>query len=117
MPLACAIADIAVCRAGASSIFELAAARIPMILVPLGLHQSRGDQIINAKIFSKRGWATWCNEEDLSANQVVKLVETLWTSRQDYKLKLEQAPGSATAAKVGQLLVSLMRREQIAEPF
>lgn len=117
MPLAYAIADIAVCRAGASSIFELAAARIPMILVPLGLHQSRGDQIINAKIFSKRGWATWCNEEDLSADQVVKLVETLWTSRQEYKLKLEQAPGSATAAKVGQLLVSLMRREQIAEPF
>lgn len=117
MPLAYAIADIAVCRAGASSIFELAAARIPMILVPLGLHQSRGDQIINAKIFSRRGWATWCNEEDLSADQVIKLIETLWSNRQDFKMKLEQAPGSATAAKVGTLLVSLMRREQIAEPF
>ena len=62
-----AIADLALCRAGASSIFELKEAAVPMLLVPLGLHQSRGDQIVNAKIFTRQGFADWREELDLSA--------------------------------------------------
>ena len=50
MKFAYGASDIAICRAGASSLFELAYARIPMILIPLGLEASRGDQIINAQI-------------------------------------------------------------------
>ncbi|MBM3382659.1 MAG: UDP-N-acetylglucosamine--N-acetylmuramyl-(pentapeptide) pyrophosphoryl-undecaprenol N-acetylglucosamine transferase [Betaproteobacteria bacterium] len=117
MSLAYAAADLALCRAGASSIFELAAARIPMLLVPLGLHQSRGDQIINAKIFAAKGWATWCDEQDLSPDKIVSLLEQLRTQNVELKRQLERAPGAQTAARVAQLLMSLLQRNAIAEPF
>ncbi len=117
MSLAYAAADLALCRAGASSIFELAAARIPMLLVPLGLHQSRGDQIINAKIFSSKGWASWCDEHELTPEKLVSLLNQLRTQNAELKRQLERAPGAQTAARVAQLLISLLQRDVIAEPF
>lgn len=117
MALAFAIADVALCRAGASSIFELAAARIPMILVPLGLHQSRGDQIINARIFSNRGWSIWCDEEQLIVEKILSLVEHMRVKSSEYRAQLLNAPGAGTAAKVAALLISLMKDQEIAEPF
>ena len=57
MALAYALADGAISRAGASSLFELREARIPMLLVPLATGASRGDQIENAQEFKSKGWA------------------------------------------------------------
>ena len=117
MAYAYAAADVALCRAGASSIFELAAARVPMILIPLGIHQSRGDQIINAKIFAKKGWATWCDELELTPEKLLELIENTRHNTGEIKLRLEKAPGSQTAAKVALLLLSFLKREQVPEPF
>jgi UDP-N-acetylglucosamine--N-acetylmuramyl-(pentapeptide) pyrophosphoryl-undecaprenol N-acetylglucosamine transferase len=117
MSLAYSIADVALCRAGASSIFELAAARIPMILVPLGLHQSRGDQIINARLFSKKGWAVSCSEEELSKEKIVELVEQLRRSGAEYKSRLERAPGSESAARIASLISSFLQSSKAVEPF
>lgn len=44
-----AITDTVVSRAGSNAIYEFLTLRIPMLLIPLGLDQSRGDQIDNAK--------------------------------------------------------------------
>jgi UDP-N-acetylglucosamine--N-acetylmuramyl-(pentapeptide) pyrophosphoryl-undecaprenol N-acetylglucosamine transferase len=109
MKFAYAIADLAVCRAGASSIFELAAARIPMLLVPLGLHQSRGDQIINANIFVKKGWAESCEESSLTPERLTEAIERMLSQKTVLVDKLEQAPSSKTAVGVGQVLVSVLR--------
>ncbi|MFZ9520120.1 MAG: UDP-N-acetylglucosamine--N-acetylmuramyl-(pentapeptide) pyrophosphoryl-undecaprenol N-acetylglucosamine transferase [Silvanigrellaceae bacterium] len=117
MSLAYALADAAICRAGASSIFELAAARVPMILIPLGLHQSRGDQIINAKIFADKGWAVWCNEEELSREKIISLVGQLRERKDDFRAKLESAPGAETASRVAALLSSFLKHEKVVEPF
>lgn len=111
MKLAYAIADLAVCRAGASSIFELAAARIPMLLVPLGLHQSRGDQIINAKIFADKGWAEYCHEADLTPEHLIRSVDAMFSKSAEIKKRLEQAPGSQTAVTAGELLVSILNKQ------
>ncbi|MDN8847910.1 glycosyltransferase, partial [Staphylococcus aureus] len=46
-----AITDTVISRAGSNAIYEFLALRIPMLLIPLGLDQSRGDQIDNAKNF------------------------------------------------------------------
>ncbi|HDN0825969.1 TPA: undecaprenyldiphospho-muramoylpentapeptide beta-N-acetylglucosaminyltransferase, partial [Staphylococcus aureus] len=43
-----AITDTVISRAGSNAIYEFLTLRIPMLLVPLGLDQSRGDQIDNA---------------------------------------------------------------------
>ena len=104
MKLAYAIADFAICRAGASSIFELSAARIPMILVPLGTHASRGDQIINAKIFEKKGWAVWYEESTLTNEKILASVNECLTHLEERKAALETAPSRNAAEKISEML-------------
>jgi UDP-N-acetylglucosamine--N-acetylmuramyl-(pentapeptide) pyrophosphoryl-undecaprenol N-acetylglucosamine transferase len=48
-------ASLVICRAGATTLWELAALRKPSILMPLGAEVSRGDQIRNAELFIRHG--------------------------------------------------------------
>jgi UDP-N-acetylglucosamine--N-acetylmuramyl-(pentapeptide) pyrophosphoryl-undecaprenol N-acetylglucosamine transferase len=50
-----AAADLAVSRAGANMIWEIALAGKPSVLVPLPASNSRGDQILNADLFRRNG--------------------------------------------------------------
>lgn len=77
-----ALASIVVSRAGATAIFEFLSVKKPMLLVPL-LKGSRGDQLLNAKYFSKRGWAQVLDDFDLEKNprQIVKKLEELSQGR------------------------------------
>lgn len=54
LPHALASAKLAIARAGAGTLWELAAWKIPALLVPLTLG-SRGDQIRNAEYFTTKG--------------------------------------------------------------
>lgn len=65
-----AITDYVVSRAGANAIFEFLALRIPMLLIPLSLNASRGDQIVNAQSFQKRGYAHVLQEDMINENFV-----------------------------------------------
>ncbi|MEG0451168.1 MAG: undecaprenyldiphospho-muramoylpentapeptide beta-N-acetylglucosaminyltransferase, partial [Lysinibacillus sp.] len=56
-------ADVIVSRAGSNSIFEFLALHKPMLLIPLSAQKSRGDQILNAKLFNKQGYAEVLEEE------------------------------------------------------
>lgn len=62
--LACA--DLIVSRAGSNAIHEFLALHKPMLLIPLSLEASRGDQILNAESFEKRGFAIVLREENLT---------------------------------------------------
>ncbi|SUK46612.1 UDP-N-acetylglucosamine--N-acetylmuramyl-(pentapeptide) pyrophosphoryl-undecaprenol N-acetylglucosamine transferase [Staphylococcus aureus] len=62
-----AITDTVISRAGSNAIYEFVTLRIPMLLVPLGLDQSRGDQIDNANHFADKGYAKAIDEEQLTA--------------------------------------------------
>ncbi|HHA6521882.1 TPA: undecaprenyldiphospho-muramoylpentapeptide beta-N-acetylglucosaminyltransferase [Staphylococcus aureus] len=62
-----AITDTVISRAGSNAIYEFLSLRIPMLLVPLGLDQSRGDQIDNANHFADKGYAKAIDEEQLTA--------------------------------------------------
>lgn len=57
--------DIIISRAGSNTIFEIAALKIPMILVPLPKKSSRGDQIENAEYFKKLKIAEVLDEQNL----------------------------------------------------
>ena len=61
-------ADRVVSRAGANSLFELLALRKPMLLIPLPGKASRGDQILNAESFVRRGLAHVLLQEDLTSD-------------------------------------------------
>lgn len=66
-----ALTDYVISRAGANAIFEFLALRIPMLLIPLSLAASRGDQIVNAKSFSKSGYAHVLEEENLTEQTLI----------------------------------------------
>lgn len=69
-----AITDYVVSRAGSNAIFEFLALRIPMLLIPLSLAASRGDQIVNAESFKKKQYAHVLPEEDLTGDIFTKKV-------------------------------------------
>lgn len=72
-----AITDFVISRAGANAIFEFLALRIPMLLIPLSLAASRGDQIDNAKSFRKNGYAHVLEEEEMNPDTFVQSVYKL----------------------------------------
>lgn len=72
-----AITDFVLSRAGANAIFEFLALRIPMLLIPLSLASSRGDQIVNAESFSKSGYANVLEEEKLTEEIFIKEINKL----------------------------------------
>ena len=70
LPDVFAAADIALSRSGANAIFEFLALCLPALLVPLPLSASRGDQILNAQYFAKRGYARVLEQENLTAQSL-----------------------------------------------
>lgn len=92
LPDLMSISDIVVGRSGSNAIFEFLLSKKPMILIPLPLSQSRGDQIENAKYFEQQRVATVVEEDELNLerfNQALKYIEKhrveMVTNMQQYK--------------------------------
>jgi len=81
MPNLLAAADVVISRAGSNAIHELLALKKPMLLIPLPLSQSRGDQIANAESFGKRGLAEVLDESEMTAASLVRAVDALYAKR------------------------------------
>ncbi|MDQ0209193.1 undecaprenyldiphospho-muramoylpentapeptide beta-N-acetylglucosaminyltransferase [Alkalicoccobacillus murimartini] len=81
-----AATNYVVTRGGSNAIFEFLALKKPMLIIPLSRAQSRGDQILNANSFEKKGYSLTLEEEDLSKetilNQLIKLKENEHTFKQ-----------------------------------
>ena len=77
LPHLAAAADLVVCRAGANTLWELAALGKPAVLVPLARRSSRGDQIANARYFAARGAAVQLSEPEASRGGLVEAVVQL----------------------------------------
>jgi UDP-N-acetylglucosamine--N-acetylmuramyl-(pentapeptide) pyrophosphoryl-undecaprenol N-acetylglucosamine transferase len=78
MRLALAASDLALARSG-SSIFELVAFRIPLILVPLA-SSARDHQMANARAFADQGGAILIEEENLSVPILTHAVRDILTN-------------------------------------
>lgn len=78
-----AITDFVVSRAGSNAIFEFLALHIPMLLIPLPLSVSRGDQIDNAKSFVKSGYAHVLDEADVTSESLLQSIEQLINDKEE----------------------------------
>ena len=83
-----AAADIVVSRAGANSVFELLALAKPMLLIPLPLEASRGDQILNAAYFKKKNFAAVLEQENLNTQTLVQAINELYAEREGYSARM-----------------------------
>lgn len=91
-----AITDTVISRAGANAIYEFATLKLPMLLIPLGLDQSRGDQIDNAKIFEKNGYAKVLQEKDVDQANLINQLDKLENEREDIIDKMSHFKESYT---------------------
>ena len=78
------LADIVLSRAGSGAINEFLAVKKPMLLIPLSKKCSRGDQIENAKLFNKLGYADVLTEEDYDDNLFLIKINNLYKNREKY---------------------------------
>lgn len=81
LPDALAGADIIVSRSGTNAIFEFLALSKPMLLIPLSRAESRGDQILNAGYFARKGYAMVLEQESLSPDTLFDSVNDLYDRR------------------------------------
>jgi len=79
-----ALADIVLSRAGANSVFELLALNKPSVLVPLTSASSRGDQLLNAKYFEKKGYAKVVDQSTATPNSLVAAIDEVYQQRAQY---------------------------------
>lgn len=76
MPGALAAADVAVCRSGSSTCFELAAVGLPSVLVP-SPHVTADQQTHNARPLADAGGAVVVPDAELDGPRLVREVEAL----------------------------------------
>lgn len=88
-----ACSDIVISRAGANVIFELRALKKVSLLIPLSKNASRGDQILNANLFKKKGLSDVLLEEDQEKNPSLfyEKVMDLYHNKEKYSTNLINA--------------------------
>lgn len=96
--------DFVVSRAGSNSIFEFLALKKPMLLIPLSASKSRGDQILNANIFKKQGFAQVLQEEELTKHTFIKAVELLVDKKEEMLKAINEAESPKTPDEMVKLI-------------
>ena len=79
-----ALSDIVLSRAGANSVFELLALNKPSVLVPLTSASSRGDQLLNANYFEKKGYAVVLDQNTATPESLVQAINEVYQQREQY---------------------------------
>ncbi len=88
--------DLAVSRAGANTLVELAYFGVPTIVVPLP-YLYKDEQNINAKFFQKLGLVQILSEDKLSKDSLLELIEKIIKNNDSFK---KQAAGSKSVVIV-----------------
>jgi len=99
--------DMAVSRAGAATIFELALYARPMILIPYP--SKRNNQRFNARFFADHGAALYGEEETLNSDDVRVMIKNLFEDenrRRDLSRKAAELSGADAAGKLAAEVIS-----------
>ncbi|MBQ4611614.1 MAG: undecaprenyldiphospho-muramoylpentapeptide beta-N-acetylglucosaminyltransferase [Clostridia bacterium] len=81
LPDLLAAADVILSRAGANAVFEFLALAKPALLIPLPLSASRGDQLLNAGYFSRKGYAMTLEQEQMTPDTLFDAINDLYDRR------------------------------------
>jgi len=104
LPDLLAMADLVLSRAGANAIFEFLALYKPMLLVPLSLKASRGDQIVNARSFERLGYAMVLPEEQASGEALLDAIGDLYRRREEVVLRMKEYEAGDPLARLMQTI-------------
>jgi UDP-N-acetylglucosamine--N-acetylmuramyl-(pentapeptide) pyrophosphoryl-undecaprenol N-acetylglucosamine transferase len=111
MPEILKTTHLAVARAGASTVAELAVAGVPAIYIPYPHHADQ-QQKVNAESISKQGGAWVIEEKDLTPSVLASRIESLMRSPESLFKAAESARGCAkpeATRKLGNLIIALIK--------
>ncbi len=97
-------ADIVISRAGSGVINELLALEKPMLLVPLSRKCSRGDQIENAKLFEKKGYAICLEEENCNIEEIIENLQKISKNKQNFIKNMKKTAKNSAVTKIVEIL-------------
>jgi UDP-N-acetylglucosamine--N-acetylmuramyl-(pentapeptide) pyrophosphoryl-undecaprenol N-acetylglucosamine transferase len=118
MPHVLAAADLVLCRAGANTLWELAALGKPSILVPLPRGSSRGDQIENAGYFEQAGAAAVLQQDGLTPDDLSEVVLHLLGNADKLErmgARASELSRSDAASRIAQLISRSISRSMTTE--
>lgn len=106
LPHLMAAADLILSRAGSNALCEFAALCKPMLLVPYPKGASRGDQILNAQSFEKRGLCKVLLQENMTKASLLEALKALYRDRETLTAALKNNP----AANGTQTILSMIKK-------
>ena len=98
-------ADVVVARSGSGVINELLALEKPMLLIPLAKNCSSGDQIENAKLFVKKGYAQMLEEEEFSLKKFLNKIEYLLKNSEKIKKNMKKSAKNDAVNKIFKIIL------------
>ncbi|MDZ7261172.1 MAG: undecaprenyldiphospho-muramoylpentapeptide beta-N-acetylglucosaminyltransferase [candidate division KSB1 bacterium] len=107
MAAAYAISDLALCRAGATTITELALVGLPSILIPFP-YATAGHQQFNAQALVNQGAAVMILEKDLSPDRLLTTIHELLENESQRKTMRKKAREWAKPQAASQIIDSLV---------
>ncbi len=109
MPRAYAAADVAVCRAGAMTLAELAVSGVPAILVPYPF-ATDDHQTANANAFVQAGAAIMVRDADLTGNSLVDAIHQVLQSENtlsDMRNKMKSQAHPEAAQRIAEIALTI----------
>ncbi|WP_313890790.1 undecaprenyldiphospho-muramoylpentapeptide beta-N-acetylglucosaminyltransferase [Psychrobacillus sp.] len=100
------MSNYVISRAGSNSIFEFLELKKPMLLIPLSLQASRGDQVLNANYFEQKGYATVLTEENLTSITFMESVTALVNNKEEILEQQYNATPSKTPDQFTEVLLT-----------
>lgn len=99
-----AATDCMLSRAGANALSEILALKKPALLVPYPKGASRGDQILNAASFQKRGFSRVLPQEEMTPQSLTEALFALYDGREACRRAMEAEPLHDGTAKVIEII-------------
>ncbi len=100
--------DICISRAGSNTLFELLALKKPTVLIPLPKGNSRGDQVLNAEYFQKKGLVYVLPQNVLSANSLIATVNACYANRLNLKSNFDKYGEFDATKKIAEIICSFV---------
>ena len=104
LPDALAATDLVLSRAGSNALMEFQALDKPMLLVPYPKGASRGDQILNAQSFERRGLCKVLLQENMTADTLTAALRETWAVRDELKAAVRAAPPANATDRIIELI-------------
>ena len=110
LPDALAAADLVLSRAGSNALMEFQALDKPLLLVPYPKGASRGDQILNAQSFERRGLCKVLLQENMTADTLVAALHETWRDRDKLREAVKKAPPADATERILELIEEIRKK-------